>query len=188
MHNSFETFSWCLAHYRRTWEDFFKPPVFGIVTHVPRTKHMLVPINWSLCSKWTVCLTVKWACGLNCVLGAYAVVWQSLLWACDQTLGKHGSLSVNDSQPNQWRSDTVLLHGGHNDVFLSACHLVCALCLSGTTSCLGFQMLDLMSFCTAGWVWSFFEMTEIFFFNCQACLFSLWYLPWCCLLDAACIF
>lgn len=26
-------------------EDFFKPPVFGVVTHVPGTKHMLVPVN-----------------------------------------------------------------------------------------------------------------------------------------------
>lgn len=98
-------------------------------------------------------------------------------------LGKHGSSSVNNSEPNQRCSDTVLLHGGHNSVFLYACRVVCALRLRGTASCLGFQTLDLMSFCTAGWVPSLLEMTKILVdFQLSACLFFLCDTS----LDAAC--
>lgn len=67
-------------------------------------------------------------------------------------------------QPNQPHSNTLLLHSGHNDGFLSAWHFVSALCLSGTTLCVGFQTSDLMSFCTVGWVLYFFEMPKILFY------------------------
>lgn len=83
-----------------------------------------------------------------------------------------GSSSVNHSEPNQWCSDTVFLHGGHSSVFLSTCHVVCALCLCGTALCLGFQTLDLTSFCTAGGMPSSFEMTKIsLIFNCHLVFF-----------------
>lgn len=104
------------------------------------------------------------------------------------TLGKHGSSSLNNSEPNQRRSDTVLLHGGHNSVFLSSCHVVCALCLCGTASCLGFQTLDLMFlYCWMGaiFVWNYKDFS--WFLTVSLSFFPLWYLTWCCLLNAACI-
>lgn len=73
-----------------------------------------------------------------------------------------GSLSVDDFKPNQQSSDIVLLHSGHGDVFLSACRLVCALCLDDTT--LVFQVLDLMSFCNAERVQSFLKGQRFYFF------------------------